>query len=218
MRKTIFVFALISIFMCSTQQELMSQTTFVNLNIADKFEKIIKGNFSLDKLISARRGGGSFGRSRGISRPRSTTRSTARTATRPLNPQRTPSFGGKRMSSQQAQAKYGVPRKVQPMSGTNAAGSPVNYNVHHYGGFSSSLMTGYMMGNMAWWMMAPSMLYSRPVYVEKGDGSIDVYPPSFDWGKLFTILIIAAVIIYFVRAYRRNKNRVVSNYSQSSFS
>jgi hypothetical protein len=95
----------------------------------------------------------------------------------------------------------------------------MNYNVNHYGGFSSSLMTGYMLGNMTSLMMMSSMLYTRPVYVENEDGSTDVYPPTFDWGKLLTILLVIGVIVYFVRAVRRaKKNMEANHYSQSSFS
>ena len=94
----------------------------------------------------------------------------------------------------------------------------MNYNIHHYGGFSNSLMTGYMMGNMAWWMMAPAMLYSRPVYVEKPDGSVDVYPPSFDWGKLFTVLIVLFIIGYVIRNALRVRQSQNTSYSSSSFS
>ncbi|MFA5511612.1 MAG: hypothetical protein WC313_04105 [Candidatus Kapaibacterium sp.] len=170
---------------------------------------------NLEKFISARRGGGSFrGMRRSNSRSRS--RTSARTAPR-TNPQKTPSFGGKRMTSKQASAKYGTPRRVESMSGKNAAGAPMNYNIHHYGGFSNSLMTGYMLGNMAWWMMVPSMLYSRPVYVEKEDGSVDVYPPAFDWGRLFLFIAVFAVIIMGIRSYRRTKRELNSSYSQSSF-
>lgn len=210
---------------------ILSFTLIFNVNvIADSGNKftinsknILSGlsdNFlNLNKYISSRRGG-SFGGFRGSRRSfgrSSSRRSMGRTA-RPLNPQKTPSFGGTRISSQHAKAKYGTPRRVQPVQGTNAAGMPMNYNIHHYGGFSNSLMTGYMMGNMAWWMMAPAMLYSRPVYVEKPDGSVDVYPPSFDWGKLFTVLIVLFIIGYVIRNALRVKQSQNTSYSGSSFS
>lgn len=189
----------------------------IQLSPIQKMTSSASDNFlNLEKYISARRGG-SFGGFRG-SRRSSGTRSATRSAPRITNPQKTPSFGGKRMSSQAAQAKYGTPRRVETMGGKNAAGAPVNYNVHHYGGFSNSLMTGYMMSNMVWWMVVPSMLYSRPIYVEKGDGQIDVYPPTFDWGRLFTILLVIGAIVYFIRSSRRAKINQKSNYSTSSFS
>lgn len=221
MRKVkLFFISLIAIAITlDTDAFAISITNIANSGVSSIFNSGSDNVLNLEKYISARRGGGSFRGSRSRSSSRSSSRSTStRSTARPTNPQKTPSFGGTRMSSNAAQSKYGTPRKVQPMTGTNAAGSPVNYNVNHYGGFSSSLMTGYMMGNMAWWMVMPSMLYSRPVYVEKGDGQIDVYPPTFDWGKLFIILLVIGAIVFYIRASRRAKKNMQSNYSQSSFS
>ena len=207
------------IFILASNVEAYSEIAIdFRLNPVKELFDFSGNGLNLEKYISARRGG-SFGGFRSRSRrTRSSSRSTARSATR-TNPQKTPSFGGTRMSSQQAKAKYGTPRRVQAMPGTNAAGAPMNYNVHHYGGFSSSLMTGYMLGNMTSWMMMSSMLYTRPVYVENEDGSVDVYPPTFDWGKLLTILLVIGIIVYFVRGVRRAKKNMEANqYSQSSFS
>ncbi|MBX3042497.1 MAG: hypothetical protein KIT33_06700 [Candidatus Kapabacteria bacterium] len=212
--KSLLIFTLAILISANT--DIYSEALINFGRISGSISEYSTNGLNLERYISARRGG-SFRGSRSRSSSRSSSRSTARSAPK-TNPQKTPSFGGKRMSSQQAQAKYGTPRRVQPMQGQNAAGSPVNYNVHHYGGFSSSLMTGYMMGNMAWWMMMPAMMYSRPVYVEKEDGQIDVYPPSFDWGKLFMILAIIAVVVYFIRNARRAKNQIQQGYSNSSFS
>ncbi len=167
-------------------------------------------------LLEVRRGG-SFGGRRGgsFSRPsRSTSRqpsSNSGTAARKS------SFGGARkMSSTQAKAKYGTPRRTETKSITGANGMPMNYNVHHYGGFSSGLMTGYLTGNMLWYMTVPAFFYSRPVYVENPDGTKDVYPPTFNWSKLFFILLIVAGIVFL---FRRPKNTPRNNehYSNSSF-
>jgi hypothetical protein len=214
--QSMLIYSLFLLITASTESYSSVLNDFENALINKLSSSTNSNFFNLTKYISSRRGG-SFGGFRGMrSRPR--TRSATRATTRNTNPQKTPSFGGKRMSPQAAQAKYGTPRRVQSMPGTNAAGAPVNYNVHHYGGFSSSLMSGYMMGNMVWWMVVPSMLYSRPIYVEKGDGKIDVYPPTFDWGKLFTFVLIIGAIAFFLSSSRRAKNNTKSNYSSSSFS
>jgi hypothetical protein len=225
--KKFFVFVLILLSLTLTNNENLISGQLFNFDQSNENTGFSSPNiFSLEKIISARRGGGSFRGFRGSSRSRSSTRSSSRStsrsaarAARPMNPQKSPSFGGSRMSSSAASAKYGVPRKVVPMAGKNAAGTPMNYNVHHYGGgFSNSLMTGYMLGNMSWWMWAPAMFYSRPVYVEKGDGSVDVHPPTFNWGRLFTVLAIIAVIAFFINNARKAKNRSIGTNSHTSFS
>ncbi|PKL85383.1 MAG: hypothetical protein CVV22_08210 [Ignavibacteriae bacterium HGW-Ignavibacteriae-1] len=170
-------------------------------------------SFDWQKSFESRRGG-SFGRSRGT-RTRSSTRSGTQTA--PINRQKQPSFGGQRMTSQTAQAKYGAPRRTESMRTSNAAGGQTDYRVNHYGGFSSSLMTGYMMGNMAWWMTAPAFFYTRPNYVENEDGTVDVYPPSFSFGKLFTFLIVIYVIVYFIR-FMRTASRQAREQEPQSYS
>jgi len=94
----------------------------------------------------------------------------------------------------------------------------MNYRVNDYGGFSSSLMMGYMMGNMAWWMTAPAFFYSRPVYAENADGTVDVYPPTFNFGKLLMTIIIIAIIVMFVRSSLRSRKTIRSdNRSGGSF-
>jgi hypothetical protein len=168
--------------------------------------------FDWQKSFEARRGG-SFGRSRGATR----TRSGTQTRTAPVNTQKQPSFGGQRMTSQTAQAKYGTPRRTESVRTNNAAGGQMDYRVNHYGGFSSSLMTGYMLGNMAWWMTASSFFYTRPNYVENEDGTVDVYPPSFNFGRLMTIAIVIFAIVYFIRfmrmASRQAREREPQTYS-----
>jgi hypothetical protein len=160
--------------------------------------------FDWQKLFETRRGG-SFGRSRSSgTRSRSSQQSSARSQTRTqtANPQKQPSFGGQRLDRQQATARYGAPRRTETVQSSNAAGGTMDYRMNHYGGFSSSLMTGYMLGNMAWWMTAPALLYSRPYYVENEDGTVDVYPPTFNWGRLFFILLVVFGVIYFIRFMR----------------
>lgn len=200
------------------------------INIKLNLKEIVNfdGKFKFSEFLEARRGGGSrgggsFGRSRSSSSrssssARSSSGSSSRSsATLPRNPSKSPSFGGTRMSKEAATAKYGVPRKTQTMTSRNELGQNMNYRVNDYGGFSSSLMMGYMMGNMSWWMMAPSLLYSRPVYVENKDGSVDVYPPSFSFTKLLLAIIVIAAIVFIIRAIIRAKKGNNQFKSRGSF-
>lgn len=198
------------------------------LNFSD-IGKIINfdGKFRLDKFMEARRGGGRSGGSFGRSRSRSSSSSAPRRSTSPStssrrslsgNPAKTPSFGGTRMSKSEATAKYGVPRKQSTITSNNQLGQPVNYRVNDYGGFSSGLMTGYMMGNMSWWMMAPAMFYSRPIYVENQDGTVDVYPPTLSVGKILIAIIIIAAIVMIIRAVIKSRKQLRAREThQSSF-
>lgn len=196
-------------------------------------------------VAEARRGfGGGFGRSFGGSRSfgRSFGGSRSRSFQRPRSSQPRSSFGsrkgttsamrstpsskaassigGRRLSggSRQYTSKYGAPRKSTTQSVTRN-GVTQNYVMHSYGGYGSGLMTGYMMGATSWmWMMPfhPAFYYSRPYYVDNSDGTVGVYPPTFDWSKLFFTLIIIAIIIYIIRVIIRNRKSRA--YSQSSFS
>lgn len=167
--------------------------------------------------------GGSFGRSRSSSpsRPSAAPRTVA--PSRPSapalrsTPSKSPSFGGNRVSPEHAQAKYGVPRRTQTITSNNSMGQPMNYRVNDYGGFSSGLMMGYMMGSMPWWMHGPAMFYSRPVYVEQADGTVDVYPPTFNLGKFLLMILIVAAIIYIIAKIISAKKRLKASSSQSSF-
>jgi len=159
--------------------------------------------FNWQEQFESRRGG-SFGRSRGSGTRTRSSQSNARnqTRTQTANPQKQPSFGGQRIDKQQATARYGAPRRTETVQSNNAAGGVMDYRMNYYGGFSSSLMTGYMLGNMAWWMTAPAFFYSRPNYVENEDGTVDVYPPTFNWGRLFFILLVVFGAIYVIRFMR----------------
>lgn len=189
--------------------------------------------FISPEIAEARRGsfggGRSFGRSRpSYSRPstpsrqRSFNRKPPTPRVQPLPANKRSSFGGNRISTAKDYTrKFGTPRKSQPFTGKNAAGMPQNYVVHSYGGYGSSLMTGYLMGTTSWmWLMPfhPAFYYSRPYEVANPDGSIEVYPPTFSWGKLFFTLLIFLAIVFII--YRIIKNRRMRNsrsYSQSSF-
>lgn len=200
------------------------------INIKLNLKEIINfdGKFKFNEFLDARRGGGggsrggSFGRSRSSSSSRSSTNKSSGSSSRSgatlsRNPAKSPSFGGTRMSREAATAKYGVPRKTQSVTSKNELGQNMNYRVNDYGGFSSSLMMGYMMGNMSWWMMAPSLLYSRPVYVENKDGSVDVYPPSFSFTKLFLWIIAIIVVIFIIKAIIKSKKDYKQFKSSGSF-
>jgi hypothetical protein len=188
--------------------------------------------FLAPDVAEARRGGGGFGgRSFGGSRSRSyqtpkRTQPRSSFNNRTATPRATPSskaassFGGKRLDggAKQYTSKYGAPRKTTSQTLTKN-GVSQNYVMHSYGGYGSGLMTGYMMGTTSMlWMMPfhPAFYYSRPYYVDNPDGTVGVYPPTFNWSKLFFTIIILAVIVYIIRTVIRNrKNR---EYSQSSFS
>lgn len=184
--------------------------------------------FLAPDIAEAKRGGGrSGGRSFGGKRSYSTNKSTPRRSTaaraKPAVPaNKRSSFGGSRLnSSKDYTSKYGVPRKTSTVQGRNAAGLSQNYQVHSYGGFSSGLMTGYMMGATSFWWSTPfhgAFYYSRPYYVNNPDGTIGVYPPTFSFGKMIMTLLIAAVVIWLIyRLVRKKKSRDSGSYSQSSF-
>lgn len=189
--------------------------------------------FLAPDIAEARRGGGrSFGGSRRSFTPkrnaprqqnkklqRNRTQSQNRTSAKPS------SFGGKRLNSaNDYTSKYGTPRKSSTVSKPGANGKNTNYVVHSYGGYGSGLMTGYMMGAIPfmWYTpFHPAFYYSRPYEVEKEDGSVEVYPPTFSFGKLFFMLIMIGVIIFVVRRIiqlRRGTNLKTAPYSSGSFS
>lgn len=171
------------------------------------------------EFIQVRRGGRrSFGgsrRSRSSSKSTKRSRSSRSSRTKSATPSKTPSFGGKRLTQQQATAKYGTPRKQQTVQAKNQLGESVNYRMNSYGGFSSGLMAGYMMGNMSWWMWAPAMMYSKPYYVNNSDGSVDVYPPTFSFSRLLFWLIVIGLIVFIIRQIMkaRKQGQVSQNYS-----
>lgn len=186
----------------------------------------------------ARRGGGSFGGSRSggssFGRSSSPSRSSGSSFGRSSSgssynrtsvPRATPtgtsarsgsSFGGNRVDNTYMRQKYGVPRKVETYSGRDASsGLSRNYQINDYGGYSSSLMRGYMMGQVSSYMMwAPwhgAFWYSRPNYVYNDDGSVGVYPPTFNYSKIFIILIVIAIIYLIIRKRRMAKNNNYRN-------
>lgn len=175
----------------------------------------------LPEFADARRGGGSFGGSRGtrsFSRPSSPSRSMSSS---PSASRRTTSFGGSRTTRADYSSKYGAPRRTSTYTGTSATGSRQNYIVNDYGGYSSGLMMGYMQGSIAshmmWLPWYGAFWYSRPYYSDPdANGNVEVYPPTFDYTKLFIVVIIGGIIIYFIYS-RIKRRRYADETSQSSF-
>lgn len=156
--------------------------------------------FLLPEIAEARRGGRSFGGSRSF-RPQ---QSTSPRSFNTQRQQRVTSFGGTRITKQQAQAKYGIPKKVDQTTKVDPNGIQRTYNIHHYDGYASGLMTGYLMGHTSWlWMMPfhPAFYYSRPYYVQNEDGSVDVYPPTLSFTKILLGLIFFAFIFWLISKF-----------------
>jgi hypothetical protein len=192
--------------------------------------------FLLPDILEARRGGRSFGGSRrsfgrkstsskrGSSFGNKSSRSKSTSARRgsfgknATPTQRMSAFGGKQLSSKKAYtSKYGAPRKTttQTIPTKTAGGKSVNtnYRVHSYGGFGfgSGFMTGYMLGTIPWYWSTPfhpAFYYRAPQYHKAEDGSVDVYPGTFNWGKLFAgIIIIGGVGFVVFRVVRNSRRR-----------
>ncbi len=129
------------------------------------------------------------------------------------------SFGGKRLESGQIYRKrYGVPRKVERVSLPSSAGKqPVQLN--YYGGMSDQFMLGYLMGSAPWyWSLPfhPAFYYSRPYIVENPDGSVEVYPGTFSWARLFLVLGGTAFVGFLIWRILRARRQTPSG--TSSFS
>ncbi len=191
-------------------------TLFLTLLVFEAADAQRRGGGS----FGGRRGGGGFGGSRRNTPNRTTPRTT--TAPRTTSTPRT-SFGGSRLSSPQNYTqRYGTPRRTQTVTRQNAQGQPQNYVVNQYGGMGDRFMTGYMMGSIPWmWSMPfhPAFYYSRPQEYHRPDGTREVYPPTFSWGKFFfTMLVIAGIIYVLYMVLRSRKQAQMSAGSRSSFS
>lgn len=177
---------------------------------------------TIPEFADARRGGGSFGGSRGGSRSFSRPSSSSRSVTSsPSSSRKVTSFGGSRTTRADYSRKYGTPRRTSSYTGTSASGGRQNYIVNDYGGYSSGLMMGYMQGSIAshmmWMPWYGAFWYTRPYYSDPdANGNVEVYPPTFDYTKLFIVVIIVGLIIYFVYRWFR-KRRYTGETSQSSF-
>lgn len=136
------------------------------------------------------------------------------------------SFGGNQLNSKRDYtSRYGRPRKTETITGRGLNGGNQNYIVNSYGGpfggFSSGLMTGYLMGHTSMlWMTPfhPAFYFSRPHYVTGANGQTEVYPPTFSFGKFLFVLMIIGIIIYVVIQLFKNKSNTTRVYdSKSSF-
>lgn len=178
---------------------------------------------------SSPRGGGSFGgsrqsynsRSRDYSAPRS--RSSSPSMGSPTSAQRN-GFGGSRLGTKQEYtSRYGTPRKVETARVPTSAGA-TNYQVNRYGGMGDGFMMGYLMGSIPWYYSMPfhpAFYYSRPYTVANADGTVGVYPGTFQWGQLFFVLLLVAgggyILYVWIRSKRRRRESGGVDYSRSSF-
>lgn len=121
------------------------------------------------------------------------------------------SFGGSRMNRPaDYTGRYGVPRATQRQSFRGPAGTTTNYVVNRYGGMGDGFMMGYMMGSIPWyWSMPfhPAFYFSRPYTHANPDGSVAVYPPTFQWGTLLLTLIVVAALGFILYTWLRNRRR-----------
>ncbi len=179
------------------------------------------------EFADARKGGGSFGGSRGggrsFSRPSTSKPSTFSRSTTPSSSssRKVTSFGGSRTTRADYSRKYGAPRKTSTYTGTSAAGGRQNYIVNDYGGYGSGLMMGYMQGSIAshmmWLPWYGAFWYTRPYYSDPdANGNVEVYPPTFDYTKLFIVIIVVGLIVFVVYRWFK-KRRYAGETSQSSF-
>ena len=190
--------------------------------------------------LAQRRGGGSFGGSRGgygrsfgrsYRSPGGRSFSGSRTRQSPPPSRSAPgtsspsgrfgsapssrnSFGGSRMSRpSDYTGRYGVPRATQRQSFRGPAGTTTNYVVNRYGGMGDGFMMGYMLGSIPWyWSMPfhPAFYFSRPYTHANPDGSVAVYPPTFQWGTLLMTILVVGGVAFILYTWLRNRRRRMS--------
>lgn len=176
------------------------------------------------RSFSSPRGGGSFGGSRrsAPSRPSTAPRSGSGSSSRYGNaPTQRNSFGGSRMgSSGDYTSRYGTPRATTRQS-VPGAGGTTNYTVNRYGGMGDGFMMGYMMGSIPWyWSMPfhPAYYYSRPYTAANPDGTTAIYPGTFQWGTLFFTLLLIGGVLFILYVWMKNRRRKRLGFASSSSS
>lgn len=188
---------------------------YFNIAMVATFLFLLFASIMPDDLYARR---GSFGGSRSSSRSFSSRSNSSRSVSRGS------SFGGKRSSSSERsmqsatprrvsnadmRTQYGIPRKVEKVRTTNNSGVSRDYQINDYGGYSSGLMRGYVTGSIASHMSYlpwyGAFWYTSPQYVTNQDGSVSVYPPTFNWTKLIIILAIIYFIFKIINKRRRRR-------------
>jgi len=164
---------------------------------------------------SSPRGGGSFGGSRQRSTSPYSSRPSTRPQRTPVNPSRTTapqqtnSFGGSRLAtSKEYTSRYGIPRRTETKAVPSGTGTSTNYVFNRYGGMSDGYMMGYVMGMTPWFYHTPfhpAFYYSRPYTVANADGTVAVYPGTFQWGTIFFMVLLLAGGVYIVYVWVRQK-------------
>jgi hypothetical protein len=78
-----------------------------------------------------------------------------------------------------------------------------------------------MAGSIPWYWHTPfhgAFYYTQPIIVENEDGTIDVYPPEFNWTKLImVVLFFGAIIVIIIVVVRNKRLRKREEMSKSSF-
>ena len=216
---------------------LMILATIAMITPEDTFAQRRGGSFGGRRSYSAPRSaprsyprstpgsGGSFGGQRRQSTSPYSSRQSTRSTRTPVGTRQTNAFGGSRLSSSRDYtSRYGTPRRTETRTVPGTFGSGTNYVFNRYGGMSDGFMMGYVMGMTPWFYSMPfhpAFYYSRPYTVTNPDGTVGVYPGTFQWGTLFFMLLLVAgggYIIYVWLKRKRERHRFGgADMSQSSF-
>lgn len=110
-------------------------------------------------------------------------------------------------SGESYRRSYGVPRRQEVRTIPTPEGQR-NVIVHSYGGYSDGLLMGYLLGQTSWlWFTPfhPAFYYSQPYYVQRPDGTVEYFPPTFSLAKLMFVLIVVGTIVFIVWVIIRNR-------------
>jgi hypothetical protein len=122
-------------------------------------------------------------------------------------------------AAQSYRKSYGIPRQSTPY--TPSVGGPT-YTVHNYGnGFTTGLMMGYLAGSRPpfyyYTPFHPAFYYGSPTIIRNPDGTVEAYPPTFSFFKLFIGLLLVGGLAWLVWRIFRRKKSADNDMSQSSF-